>query len=94
VRRLRSLTGWYSKDLVHGREALGWFSLCVAGTALGASVATAGAGWPTWMPSALGGLAIAAIATTWYARGKLDPLTALAGVAGLALLCNAGIFGR
>jgi hypothetical protein len=75
---------WFTKDLVPGRHALGWFSLCVGLTAFTASIVGIWLGWPsgrTWAPWRVGYVAATA---SWYARGKLGVLMAI--VAGVCVI--------
>jgi hypothetical protein len=77
---------WFTKDLVPGRHALGWFSSCVALTALVAFCVGMVLGWPSWRTWALWGLGEAAVAASWYARGKMGVAWALAGAVGVIVV--------
>jgi hypothetical protein len=77
---------WFTKDLVPGRHALGWFSLIVGLTAFTASMVGISLGWPSWRTWALFGVGEAAMAASWYARGKMGVVLALAGGMGVILV--------
>jgi len=77
---------WFTKDLVPGRQALGWFALFVGLAALVSSVVGIELGWPGWRTWALWGLGEAAVAASWYARGKMGVAWALAGGIGVILV--------
>jgi hypothetical protein len=80
------MTGWFTKDLVPGRHALGWFSLFVGLIALAASMAGVSLGWPSWRTWALFGVGEAAMAASWYARGKMGVVLAIVGGMGVILV--------
>jgi hypothetical protein len=83
---------WFTKDLIPGRHALGWFSLCVGLIALTASIVGTLLGWPSWRTWALFGLGEAAVAASLYARGKLGFGVAVAGGLGVILVLAALIY--
>jgi hypothetical protein len=74
---------WFAKDLVPGRRALGWITICVGLPCVAAFVVASIIGWwPTWR-WALFGVGEMAAAVSWYARGRMGSLFALVGGAGL-----------
>ncbi len=79
---------WFTKDLVPGRHALGWFSLCIALAALAAMMVGLSLGWPSWRTWALWGLGEAAGAASWYARGRMNVLLAVVGGLGVIILLS------
>jgi hypothetical protein len=77
---------WFTKELVPGRRPLGWFSWCIALAASAAMAVGLLQGWPSWRFWALFGLSQAALATCWYARGRMDALRAICGGMGVILV--------
>jgi hypothetical protein len=77
---------WFTNDLVPGRHALGWFSLCVGLTAATASIVGISLGWPSWRTWALFGVGEAAAAASWYARGKTSVVLGLMGGMGVIVV--------
>jgi hypothetical protein len=84
---------WFAKDMVPGRHVLGWFSLCIVLAAFTTSTVGLFLGWPSWRIWALFGLGEAA-AASWYARGRMDGLVALAGGLGVLVLLVCLVFPR
>jgi hypothetical protein len=80
------MMGWFTKELVPGRHALGWFSFCVGLTAFSASMVGVALGWPSWRTWALFGVGEAAAVASWYARGKTSVILGFAGGMGAILV--------
>jgi hypothetical protein len=77
---------WFTKDLVPGRHALGWFSSFVVVTAFTAQILGIFLGWPSWRTWSLWGVSEAAVAASWYARGKTDVILAAVGGMGVIIV--------
>ena len=77
---------WFTKDLVPGRHALWWFSSFVVVTAFASQILGILLGWPSWRTWGLFGVGQAAVAASWYARGRMDPVLALSGGMGVSLV--------